>query len=124
MDTTNQITEDGISRLGAAYASICLERPAFLSRLTDWTGEKAARLLEARERLLAEFDLSGGTTLDDLIGVELARFYKALDGGSPDTAVEFLYRIAAVAFRAARSIKMSNPAEEEHARVVDTSEQG
>ena len=109
MDTSGQLHIRDLDRLGAAYAAVCLERPAFVCRLSGWDAEKSARLLEARERLLREFDESGESTLDDLVGVELARCYAADAAGRRDDAEEHLYRLAATAVMAARMLREPGP---------------
>lgn len=106
MNTENQIPEEELQRIGAAYASVCLERPAFLYRFTGWSGESAVRLAAARRRLLEEFDAGLETTLDDLVGAELAECYLSYDCGRLDEAVERLERAAAVLLRGIRMLKI------------------
>lgn len=122
MDTENQISQEELRRICAAYAAVCLERPHFLYMLSGWHGRNALNLLESKTRLLSEFDETKQTSLDDLIGLELAGCYAAEDAGRHDVAVERLYRVVAVVLRAIRLLKvLTNP---EEASAVDTSVQG
>ena len=51
-------------------------KPSFYL-LSRWCAEDAARLLEARSRLLAEFSAARESTLDDAVDTEMAGFFKA-----------------------------------------------
>lgn len=112
MNLENQIPEEELQRIGAAYASVCLERPSFLYRLTGWEGDAATRLVLARQRLLDEFDCARETTLDDLVGLELAECYKAYGDKDFEKAVERLERTIAILFRGIRMVKMQTQHEE------------
>lgn len=105
MDTEHQISERELRGIGAAYASVCLERPLPFYSFTDWRGEQARRLALSRERLVEEFDASHETSLDDLVGLELAECYRAYDGKDYEAAAVRMERAVAHLLRGLRHVR-------------------
>lgn len=106
MDVESQITDEESRRIGEAYASMCLERPVFTYRLFDWEGDQARRLAASRGRLLREFDSNHETSLDDILGYELAECYLAHDEKRYADAVRRLERSIAALLIAVRAVRL------------------
>lgn len=102
----NQIPSEESRRIGAEYASMRLERPVFTYRFTDWTGDQAKRLAQSRRRLLDQFDLSHETTLDDVVGLELAECWLAHGEKRIADARRHLERAAAAILHGIRYLRL------------------
>ena len=102
----DQIPSEESRRIGAEYASMCLEHPVFTYRFTDWTGDQAKRLAQSRRRMLDEFDLSHETTLDDVVGLELAECWLAYGEKRIADARRHLERAAAAILHGIRYLRL------------------
>lgn len=100
MDDKLKNPDEPLRRVAEAYWLTLDERPRFVHHVTQWDGERAAGLLRSRERLLAEFDESGDSSVEDLLDLEMARFYVEYNSGKLDDSVSSLARAAAVIVRA------------------------
>lgn len=102
----DQIPSEESRRIGAEYASMCLERPVFTYRFTDWDGDQAKRLAQSRRRLLDQFDLSHETTLEDVVGLELAECWLAHGEKRIADARRHLERAAAAILHGIRYLRL------------------
>lgn len=109
IDMTPQIPDTVLERLKTAYTESCLDRNTLAYHFTNWKGDQARRLAEGRNRLLTEFDEEKETSMEDVLGVELAECYKAMDEGNRDEAKRRIALAAAILVRGMRHLDLLYP---------------
>jgi hypothetical protein len=106
MDLSSEIPGNVSSVVAEEYAAMCMDDPVFVSKFTNWPAENARKLVAARERLYDEFKAAGIDSVEDVVGVELAKAYLAYAEGDLGMAELRMERIMAICLRAIRRLNL------------------